>query len=298
MKKVGAETVFYLALSFALALVKCKEEGQGALKVDELSVNLVAGSFVQNYQKTSIGIRFTSTPDTLLIEDLKGNILLRAGESVVGGNLRLFELGSDQFIQQKQEVSGEVVKIDWAVPKSHPIETAESPSKQEEQLSLSIDRVSKIGRNIHQDLLDKSVDNLLLEKEVQLLKQAAEALGAEGVIGSDYPSILPFYLSILQLEKYKQRKTENRNSTIEDDSGSQILRKRSRRGVCLNTCPPCPDDDCYGLCGLACNCWRFLCGDCCRHLGCQEHDDCCRDRFVQTSCLFPFFFRCERPYSC
>ena len=295
--KIVAVAVF-VALSFVLTFVKCKQEEQGDLKIDELSVNVVAGSFVQSNQKTSVGIRFVSTPNTLLVEDLEGNILLRADESV-GGNLRLFELGSDQFIQQKREENGEVVNIDWAVPKSHPIETLLTPSKGEQQLSLSIDRVNKIGRNIHQGLLEKSIDNLLLEKEVHLLKQAAEALGDEGVIGSDYPSILPFYLSVLQLEKIKQRNTENRNSTA-DVSRSQIISKRTRRGSesCFNVCPPCPDDDCFGLCGLACNCWRFLCGDCCYHLGCYQHDICCRDRFVQTSCLFPFSFRCANTYSC
>lgn len=34
-------------------------------------------------------------------------------------------------------------------------------------------------------------------------------------------------------------------------------------------------DDCLGLCGAGCKCWKFVCGDCCFNQGCYEHDLCC-----------------------
>ena len=32
-------------------------------------------------------------------------------------------------------------------------------------------------------------------------------------------------------------------------------------------------DDCDGMCGKKCSCWRWVCGDCCAYAGCQIHDD-------------------------
>jgi len=32
---------------------------------------------------------------------------------------------------------------------------------------------------------------------------------------------------------------------------------------------------CYGLCGPWCTCWSHLCGDCCWHPGCYQHDKYC-----------------------
>ena len=46
--------------------------------------------------------------------------------------------------------------------------------------------------------------------------------------------------------------------------------------------PPClpypnPDDGCFGMCGAGCDCWEWVCGDCCYHLICAEHDRQWRD---------------------
>ena len=41
--------------------------------------------------------------------------------------------------------------------------------------------------------------------------------------------------------------------------------------------------DCKGLCGKKCECWVLLCGDCCYHKGCYEHDQCCeRYGYIRT----------------
>ena len=67
---------------------------------------------------------------------------------------------------------------------------------------------------------------------------------------------------------------------------------------CLEECPPCPDDACLGMCGFGCLCWKFICGDCCYHLGCYGHDMCCRQNFFDTQCLFPYGFVCDEDYYC
>jgi len=37
-------------------------------------------------------------------------------------------------------------------------------------------------------------------------------------------------------------------------------------------------DQCFGMCGPKCACWKFVCGDCCMHPGCKVHDGVCRER--------------------
>ena len=72
------------------------------------------------------------------------------------------------------------------------------------------------------------------------------------------------------------------------------------------TCPEgeCPfrrsGNNCFGMCGLRCNCWRFLCGDCCTHRGCIEHDACCvRGGFLASiRCAIPLGFQCDGRFRC
>lgn len=46
--------------------------------------------------------------------------------------------------------------------------------------------------------------------------------------------------------------------------------------------------DCRGMCGAGCNCWEWVCGDCCFHQSCYEHDLCCKHAPWSSYCLLPF----------
>jgi len=76
-----------------------------------------------------------------------------------------------------------------------------------------------------------------------------------------------------------------------DDETTDQHGKRKRR--CSLASDP-GNDNCQGMCGKGCSCWSFVCGDCCFHRGCYEHDKCCEKRFFSTYCLTPFFhsFHC------
>jgi hypothetical protein len=46
-------------------------------------------------------------------------------------------------------------------------------------------------------------------------------------------------------------------------------------------CHPCIDHPnfdagCFGMCGPGCDCWKWVCGDCCYHPVCAVHDSYCR----------------------
>ena len=254
----------------------------GILHISTLTENSVEGEYRES-ATSERGIRFVSSPDTLAITTLDGAPLLIADEPRAEGSLRVVSIAGSTFVQYNEAEESQAV--DYAVPTSMEDTIKSVRSK----LHAYVRSLEGIETETHSKSLENSIENLLIQPEVDLIKPAAFALGAQGVTGKEFPGILPFYLAALQLEKI----TMSKNSETDYQ-----LHKRLRRAGCLAQCPPCPNDDCLGMCGLACNCWKFLCNDCCYHLGCYEHDLCCRDRFVQTSCLFPFRFSCESHYRC
>ena len=73
------------------------------------------------------------------------------------------------------------------------------------------------------------------------------------------------------------------------DESVYITNRKHRRSKKSTSCgwwrqkPIGPN--CLGMCGPGCWwCWRYVCGDCCYHLGCYEHDVCCQDYF-SSACL-------------
>ena len=140
----------------------------------------------------------------------------------------------------------------------------------------------------HNTPLPDAIQELMKVEEVGLLEEVAEAVGQKGLTGKDTPAAMPFFAFAL---KVTQLQTKRDNTFIRNAT-------RVQRADCLSTCPPCPNNNCFGMCGKGCSCWSWVCGDCCYHMGCYDHDKCCEERFIQTRCLFPFGFRCDQPYSC
>ena len=74
--------------------------------------------------------------------------------------------------------------------------------------------------------------------------------------------------------------------------------------LCENTrqyCKTCPGGgECSGGCGVGCECWEMVCGDCCAHRGCHGHNACnCRpDKAISFSCFNVFGFKCDATYTC
>lgn len=55
---------------------------------------------------------------------------------------------------------------------------------------------------------------------------------------------------------------------------------------------------CIGMCGATCNCWSWVCGDCCYHQGCYEHDLCCSETYLSWDCAIPLGFSCDSYKDC
>ncbi len=127
---------------------------------------------------------------------------------------------------------------------------------------------------------ENSFEQLLARPEIQLIEAAAVAMGNEGITGIQYPAALSFYMTALHIAG------QSPGSEIE------LQPARSKRFVwpwestesCHHgySCPvgECPINlpsinPCFGMCGPQCTCWWWVCGDCCWHLGCHDHDFIC-----------------------
>ena len=176
--------------------------------------------------------------------------------------------------------------------------------------------------------VERAVDELRADQDTRLLEQLAFALGDFGISGKNSPSARFFYMVARSVNDIiPNNKTVNDptgiswdyhgSGTIEPNSdlsptsdptgfpraqrsSDSSARSRRKRGWWGATAPPptCEaypnrDLNCRGMCGRLCDCWEFVCGDCCFHQGCYEHDLCCNHDFGSFACLFPFWMTCE-----
>ncbi len=112
--------------------------------------------------------------------------------------------------------------------------------------------------------------------ESDLILQASVELGGKGITASNHPQLLPLYMfatHLSQLARFQPQNDTRHNKDIIEECGE-----------------PYKDDECIGMCGNKCHCWKFICGDCCRHNGCLEHDLCCLQDFYSSYCLFPHYY--------
>ena len=287
----------HLILFVAFVFFRSSWTRKGVLDIVTRSEHKVEGNYIDF--SSECGIRFTSTPQTLFIETIPGGEpLLLATEPV--GSMRLVSIESSVFIQSDEENS-----VDYVVQEGqHKISEF---SKDHKALQRHKKEAAKSSVSVHAKALQDSLQSLLSRPEVELIGYAAHAMGEEGINGQDSSSVLPFYLAALHLHKL-QHAASGSNHSMENHHALQPNSftpnhppKTGSKGSddsCFDTCPPCQDDDCLGLCGPSCRCWKFVCGDCCWHLGCYGHDLCCREKFIRTKCLFPFNFQCESTYNC
>lgn len=274
-----------------LALTAARANCEELLEVSNLTTAVV--EFVYSDLSSGRGLRVLSSRDSLHLSTLDGCRLIAADEAS-GGTVRLITLGHTMFIQAKTGSGG---RRDFFIPDAF----TGIVSNADEKVLRDLVRVLNTSTTQRENdaRLVSSLLELLRYPELQLLQNAVSALASDGVTGLQYPSILSFYLTALNLERLAQRSNLIADCSLRRVQGK--ARGRHQRDVmedCLGECPPCPYQECLGMCGYGCNCWKWVCGDCCYHLGCYDHDICCREKFVQTACLFPFNFRCEYGYTC
>ena len=157
-----------------------------------------------------------------------------------------------------------------------------------------------------------TLNDLLHLEEMTLLVNATRAVGEEGVTGRNTPIVLPFYIfalkvtELLDISLYNATTNELNEHTSSPVYTSPPRQKRifgwAKRwfSSCLKYLN---NRNCKGLCGINCICFPWVCGDCCWHRMCYDHDDCCeRHGYFSWSCLAVLDDIiqgwCDRPYHC
>lgn len=159
---------------------------------------------------------------------------------------------------------------------------------------------------------------LAMSDEGKLIVQTAEALGYDhNIQGTAHPSIMKFYQVARKLAEIRGKENaEIGEFDHERAQEQQADRDGQEPGVQCESydtiCPSeelCPypepkyDNPCFGLCGYSCNCWEFVCGDCCIHEYCLSHDHCCGMDYWSWACIMtPFasgmMMECEDTVEC
>ena len=172
------------------------------------------------------------------------------------------------------------------------------------QGNMSNEVLQQLDNKTVDETRQSSLENLASSQEALLIIEAAKALGNKGVQGSDYPSAMSFYQLALQLANARQ-------ADVSSFTQRSTEPRQKRAMQCSNVdavCEQCPfrrySNNCFGMCGKGCTCWRFVCGDCCVHQYCLTHDQCCADRgFFSFACLsvawrVRFGSSCPQTYDC
>ncbi len=252
------------------------------LSFNVLSKDLIDGVYRPYSEGSSVGVQFVTTADSLSVLTLDGEPVIQVSKAV--GGYRVLNIDRQTFLQKS---GTEELSKDYAVPFNTELQV--------DRLNYLVAALHDVPMDHHSIVLQESVFKLAHFLETKLFIQAAIAMGTElSISGKEFPSALSMYMTAMQLDKLLSN-----NSLLNPISPSVDLRALGLGDDdCLAECPPCEDDLCLGMCGYSCHCWQWVCGDCCYHLGCYGHDVCCREKFVQTKCLFPIGITCESEYTC
>ncbi len=257
------------------------------LSFNVLSKDLIDGVYRPYSEGSSVGVQFVTTTDSLSVLTLNGEPIIQVSKAV--GGYRVLIIDRQTFVQKSASESRGTEKLfkDYAVPFDTELQV--------DRLDHLVDALRYVPMDHHSLVLQESVLKLAHFVETKLFIQAAIAMGTElSISGKEFPSALSMYMTAMQLDKLLSN-----HSLLNPVSPSvDLFVLGLGDDDCLTECPPCEDDLCLGMCGYSCNCWQWVCGDCCYHLGCYGHDVCCREKFVQTKCLFPIGITCESEYTC
>ncbi|XP_078350851.1 uncharacterized protein LOC144635639 [Oculina patagonica] len=116
--------------------------------------------------------------------------------------------------------------------------------------------------------------------EVQLLERVSAALSDNS---TRLEILEPFYVLCLNLLKASDVEIPSELKAAPDTT-EQVEGRQKR------SCQRPQANDCRGLCGKGCWCWSWVCGDCCHHQGCYEHDLCCKYNPTSPHCISPYSY--------
>ena len=179
---------------------------------------------------------------------------------------------------------------------------------------------SELLRTLNTEDVEETKQSAFLElfshPEMDSLTIMISALGAAGIKGYDNPAALNLYTIMFNFAKLRKAFESGQTGPVDQEKVTAAKQtqaeRRGKRATCsrpdfvwfggdiIYSCSRCPENDCIGMCGQGCNCWDWVCGDCCYHQGCYEHDICCLvNGYLHYTCSLAFSLTCNSyGYSC
>ena len=212
------------------------------------------------------GIRFETSEKSLVVTTMDGESLVNTGEIPVtvqnygeSGTARVYKIMDDAYIESNEKVY-RLANTEVDFQTTHSFTHAQLlENVQAEELYDS------------EGAIKASVQRLIAHPAVRLLEPTARAMGEDtGIIGSKEPAAMAFYAAAMTLTQlYEEhfpvepRSYRSASSSIFETFFDSPATVQKYPNCNLKTCPPCKSDECIGLCGRRCNCWKWVCGDCC-----------------------------------
>ena len=226
--------------------------------------------------------------------------------------------GTHFLVKKKQKLFSGTEATEQLIPGAH-LQAVKSALYRHEDVAMNNLFDSRVS--VEEERL-KTFTNLLLRAEVQLIDEAAKAMGTSGISGKDNQAARVFYVYAMRLataqEKLLIREVSVQRSHYKDNlnftqalfAGDSVHENSNANKLeqCTTFPVKCPRGKCpigkfcSGMCGPSCKqCWTwYVCGDCCYHQGCYDHDMCCSgpNGYMTWSCLAVlFWFHCDH-YEC
>ncbi|KAL9955006.1 hypothetical protein ACROYT_G042602 [Oculina patagonica] len=142
----------------------------------------------------------------------------------------------------------------------------------------------------------EAISELRYIREIRLLELVSVALSDNS---TQLDILKPFHGLCFNLLKASDIQTPTELKAMHDLDDETADKHGERKKRCSLTSDP-HNNYCTGMCGPSCRCWSWICGDCCWHRGCYEHDICCQKDYWSAYCLVPFFygFNCTSYVTC
>lgn len=137
------------------------------------------------------------------------------------------------------------------------------------------------------------VSELHKRYDMNMLGILSRSIGVDaGIKGRDSASAMAIFLASKALSPHNSP-TATGNRAQRDTYTHSCPNKES------NHCANKPlGVSCLGLCGPGYHCWEWVCGDCCYHEGCYQHDECCHEHgYISWGCISMWNFSCKH-FSC
>lgn len=214
----------------------------GALVLDEASVTRVAGTYTHDGITITFDSAETANERRLTVSRRDGGVLLTATQ--IDRRKSLSILGGKA-----------VFALDTA-PAEGAMSIGKVPSAD------VLDQLQLVGDG-------DALGALIASPDAAVIAWLSRDLGARGITGFAYPASFEIHSFGLMIAR-----AQGLELPPVADEAIGVSGGREGEGESCSRWPG--QDQCMGMCGPGCGCWKWVCGDCCFHKGCDAHDNDCR----------------------